>query len=208
MASYMNIPLICRMRRLLCLLLVGWLPLGGYAQPTDSLPPAPLASTLGAPDTSLRVKLRQPRIIEPRRALWWSLAPGGGQIYNGRYWKAPLVYGAFVGVAALADFNTTNYNRLQRAYQAKLRGDDHEFTGTSLDNVTSLRNLRDRADKRRQTSYFGLFLVYAMQSMEAFVDAHLMTFDTRDDLEIGLRPVVTPTPGNGAAGGLGLVVRF
>lgn len=149
------------------------------------------------------------RIIEPRKALLWSLAPAGGQIYNGRYWKAPLVYGAFVAIAATADFNTTNYNRLQKAYLAKLRGETHEFTGTGLDSPESLKRLRDSYDKRRQTSYVGVFLVYAMQSMEAFVDAHLMTFDTKDDLlELSLRPVLIPTPHLGALGGLGLSISF
>ena len=164
-------------------------------------------STLPPADT-VAVVLPGLRPIEPSKSLRWSLVPGGGQIYNRRYWKAPIVYGAFVGVAAWVDFNTTNYNRLQEAYQLSLLGETHEFSGTRLDSPTSLRRLRDSYNKRRQTAYAGLLILYAMQSMEAFVDAHLSTFDIREDLELGFRPTVVPLPGSELAAGLGVFLRF
>lgn len=173
-----------------------WLTLGLHAQ----APPLPT-------DT-IAVVLPALRPIEPTKSLRWSLIPGGGQIYNRRYWKAPIVYGAFAGVAAWVDFNTTNYNRLQEAYQLSLLGETHEFSGTRLDNPSSLRRLRDSYNKRRQTAYAGLLILYAMQSMEAFVDAHLSTFDIREDLELGFRPAFVPLPGNELTAGLGVFLRF
>lgn len=167
----------------------------------------PAQAALQPTDTTA-VVLPRLRPIEPTKSLRWSLVPGGGQIYNRRYWKAPIVYGAFVGVAAWVDFNTSNYNRLQEAYQLSLLGEVHEFSGTRLDSPTSLRRLRDSYNKRRQTAYAGVLILYAMQSMEAFVDAHLSTFDIREDLELGFRPAVVPLPGNELAAGLGVFLRF
>jgi hypothetical protein len=183
-------------RSLLLAGLAVWLASGLHAQ---AAPP---------PTDTIVAVLPGLRPIEPAKSLRWSLIPGGGQIYNRRYWKAPIVYGAFVGVAAWVDFNTTNYNRLQEAYQLSLLGSMHEFSGTRLDSPTSLRRLRDSYNKRRQTAYAGLLILYAMQSMEAFVDAHLSTFDIREDLELGFRPSVVPLPGNELAAGMGVFLRF
>ena len=32
----------------------------------------------------------------PSKAALYSLIPGGGQIYNGRYWKVPIIYGGLI----------------------------------------------------------------------------------------------------------------
>ena len=58
----------------------------------EIIPPTqmPLAASLG------QLKPFNP---DPTRALWLSvLCPGLGQIYNRRYWKLPIVVGAFVGL--------------------------------------------------------------------------------------------------------------
>ena len=125
----------------------------------------------------------------PKKAALLSLiVPGAGQLYNKRWWKVPLVYGAVIGMGLTIDYNQDIYRRFRDALELKRDDLPHEFSGTRLDNVRSLRSLRDQYDKNTQTAYVGMFLVYTLQAMEAFVDAHLKTFDINDDLSIRVEP--------------------
>ena len=127
----------------------------------------------------------------PKKAGLLSLIiPGGGQLYNKRWWKVPLVYGALTGMVLVIDYNQALYRRLRDALNLKRQNLDHEFTGTTLDNLSTLRSLRDKYDKNTQTAYVGLVLVYTLQAMEAFVDSHLKGFNVDDDLGLRLRPDV------------------
>jgi hypothetical protein len=52
-------------------------------------------------------------------------------------------------------------------------------------------------------AYVGMFLVYTLQALEAFVDAHLKSFDIDDDIGMEIKPTLdfngfhTPTIGLG-----------
>jgi hypothetical protein len=53
----------------------------------------------------------------PQRALWLALViPGGGQIYNRKYWKLPIVYGGFVGCIYAMMWNNMMYKDYSQAY--------------------------------------------------------------------------------------------
>jgi len=145
----------------------------------------------------------------PKKSLMWAIIPGGGQVYNRRYWKVPLVYAAMGGIVYAIDYNQSNYRRLKTALGLKLDGKPHEFSGTQIDNVLTLRTLRDDFDKNTQLSYIGMVLVYALQGVEAYTDAHLMDFDIGDDLSLQLQPRLEINPATQAVSpGLGLRLRF
>ena len=123
------------------------------------------------------------REIVPKKSLIYSLVlPGLGQVYNRRWWKVPLVFGAIGGMVYAIDYNSRTYRDLRDALNLKRIDQPHQYSGTSIDNVQSLENLRDRFDKNRQLSYIGLVVVYGLQAIEAFVDGHLINFDMEDDL--------------------------
>lgn len=148
----------------------------------------------------------------PKKAALLSLViPGAGQVYNKGLWyvKVPIIYAGLGGMVYLIDFNQTQYRRFRDALQLKLQNQPHEFTSTQLDNERSLRILRDSYDKNRQLSYVGIVAVYALQSVEAFVDSHLNTFDINDDLGLQIKPnfdtdMMTGQP----AIGVGVVLKF
>lgn len=156
--------------------------------------PVPTTPATATPQVELQLPEAQERVYVPRQALLWSIVPGGGQVYNRRWWKVPLVFSAFSGVVAVLDFNQNNYERFRDAYQLELAGEEHEFSdlGYSAD---ALRSLRNSFNKQRQTNYFMLLAVYVLQGVEAYVDTHLRSFDMDEDLSRWqLSPQIMPNP--------------
>ena len=80
-------------------------------QTTDSL----LMAETGPINVDSIVKAKTPKDWStwkpnPKRALWLALViPGGGQIYNRKYWKLPLVYGGFMGCLYAMSWNNSMY---------------------------------------------------------------------------------------------------
>lgn len=175
-------------------------PASAPAQITDTLPPPALQSIIS--DTAVALKELKRK---PRNALLWSAIPGGGQVYNKRWWKVPLVYGGLLGMVAYADFNQTSYNRFTTALENRCLGDgnviivpasecvptEDEFPSTQISD-NALLQARANVDQARQTAYIGIIIVYLLQTVEAYTDAHLQEFDISEDLSIHLGPVVQP----------------
>lgn len=182
------------------LLLLFFAPATAPAQ-TDTLPPAVAPATIVSDTLVTLAEIRR----NPRNALLWSLLPGGGQVYNKRWWKVPAVYTGLLGVIAYADFNQTYYNRLTRGLENRCLGDGNvaivpqaqcvpttdEFDASRITNEALLRE-RARTDQARQTAYIGIFIVYVLQAVEAYTDAHLQDFDISDDLSVRLGPISQP----------------
>ena len=176
----------------------------GVRKMTDTIPAAEIISDTTASLASIQ--------SGPRKALLWSILPGGGQVQNKRWWKVPVVYGGLLGMIAYADFNQTRYVRFRTALENRCLGDgnvivfpyedcvpiEDEFNPTQVSN-DALIQARDNADRARQTAYIGIFAVYVLQAVEAYTDAHLQEFDISEDLSFRLGPVVQPN-GSLAAG--------
>ena len=189
-----------RLGLLFCLALGLWLAPASAPAQADSLLTVPNDSLPTLADIQNR----------PKQALLWSILPGGGQVYNKRWWKVPLVYTGLLGAVAYADVNQTQFRRFTRALENRCVGQDEgcvpvedEFSTATTSN-NALLNARARADRQRQTAYFGILAVYLLQAVEAYTDAHLQEFDISDDLSLRLGPVAQP---DGSAA-FGLVVSF
>lgn len=141
----------------------------------------------------------------PTKALIFSaLVPGGGQIYNKDWWKLPFVYGGFGFMVYLVDFNSTQYLSLRRQYKRSLR----DLPYSSDLPGTTLKTLRDQADKNRQLSYIGIFGMYVFSAAEAFVDSHLKSFNVDDDISFRLKPALETSPISGPVLGVGIRLSF
>ncbi|MDE6331565.1 MAG: hypothetical protein K2L80_03085, partial [Muribaculaceae bacterium] len=62
---------------------------------------------------------------DPTRAVWMAaLFPGLGQLYNRRYWKLPVVVGAYVGLGYATSWNNSMLRDYTRAYRDITDNDD------------------------------------------------------------------------------------
>lgn len=140
---------------------------------------------------------------QPKKALLYSLIPGGGQIYNHKYWKLPLVYGGFVGCIYAWRWNGQMYSDYSQAY-LDIMDDDPEthsydqflHLGVKIDesNISRYQELfrkrKDRFRRYRDLSIFCLIGVYGLSIIDAYIDASLSEFDITDDLSLRITPVV------------------
>ena len=147
---------------------------------------------------------------DPQRALWLAMViPGGGQIYNRKYWKLPLVYGGFVGCIYAMRWNNMMYKDYAQAYLDIMDNDPgtasyNKFLhlGRQIDASneerykTIFKKRKDRYRRYRDLSFFVMVGVYAISVIDAYVDAELSAFDLSKDLSLKVRPTVI---GSGAS---------
>ena len=142
---------------------------------------------------------------DPKRALWLALViPGGGQIYNRKYWKLPLVYGGFLGCLYAMNWNNTMYKDYSQAYVDLMDNDPdtqsyNQFLHlgatikTDADKKRYEEIFRKRKDKYRRwrdLSFFVMLGVYALSVIDAYVDAELSVFDISKDLSLKVEPTI------------------
>ncbi|MBR4192403.1 MAG: hypothetical protein IKQ86_07060 [Prevotella sp.] len=144
-------------------------------------------------------------IPDPKRALWLALViPGGGQIYNRKYWKLPIVYGGFLGCLYAMNWNNTQYKDYSQAY-LDITDDDprtdsyNKFLhlGTQITTASDMKryteifkNRKDKYRRWRDLSFFVLLGVYALSVIDAYVDAELSVFDISTDLSLKVEPTI------------------
>ncbi|MFN4082262.1 MAG: DUF5683 domain-containing protein [Bacteroidia bacterium] len=132
----------------------------------------------------------EPNKHSPKKATLYSLIPGGGQIYNRKYWKVPIIYAGFAALAYSTYFNNTEYNRFKTAYRQSVA--QQPITDPELANVPQqmLRNTREFYQKNRDLSVIGIAGLYALNLIDAAVDAHLKQFDVSDNLSLRIKPTI------------------
>ena len=146
----------------------------------------------------------------PKKATIFALAlPGSGQIYNKKYLKAGIVYGGFAGLSYMYDFNRDSLSKYQTIYAAKIDGDTNTIDLYPNRSEAAVKSDRDFHRKYRDLSLIGFVVLYALQAIDANVDAHLKEFNLNDDLSLKLIPnVYANRPGLGMYNGFTLQYNF
>ena len=134
--------------------------------------------------------------LAPSKAAFYSaIFPGMGQIYNRKYWKAPIVWGALAAPTYFYLLNNNDYNRFRTAYKLRKTGFQDEFTD-DLGNVSvsleTLERAQEQLSENRDLSLMWGVILYVLQIVEASVNAHLLQFNTDDNLSV--RPTFVQDP--------------
>jgi hypothetical protein len=192
-----------------------------FSQITDTLPIAPdtsttrtvelpvLADTIHYNDTVIRNTaagkdtIVTKKVHSPRRATIYSaILPGLGQIYNKKYWKVPIVYGA-IGIPGYLFFYNKKYYKATRYALAIVT--NNTYRADSLAKVpaqlrplvkpgyeNSLLSYRNEFRRDMDYSVLITLVMWGLNIVDATVDGHLKGFDVSDDLSLKIKPALMP----------------
>jgi hypothetical protein len=163
---------------------------------------------------------------EPKKAVRLAFVPGLGQAYNRDYWKTPIVLLTIAGGIYSYKLNDLKYQDYLSAYKQFYNLDNKTETFGGLDQSSArstvsvrIRNLfntkiayrdlthdmvarnKDYWRRNRNISLIATGVIYSLSIMEAYVAAHLKSFDISNDLSVRMAPKVSqpminhPVPG-------------
>ena len=173
------------------------------------------------------VSLKPVRKGDPMKATMMSAVfPGGGQIYNRKYWKIPIVYAGFGVLLYTTSTNSENYQLYYKGYMDFK--DDIEETDSYIELVPlpqsaydpiynpaanpattaqveeQMLRLIDYHKRYRDLSIILMGVWYMATILDANVDASLMNYDVSDNLELSFYPSMMNFPGRSPVAGLNL----
>jgi len=100
--------------------------------------------------------------------------PGAGQFYNESYWKIPIV-GGLVGYFGYEYFRNNNLYKDYRDRYVESQ------TGVNPSGDPNLKILREFYRDQRDDFVWYFLIVYVINMVDAYVDAHLFDFDVKED---------------------------
>lgn len=187
---------------------------------TIPLPKEELTSDIETPQDSTKkkknnfiVRYWKEDYPNPKKAAVLSLIlPGAGQVYNKKGWwyKLPVVYGGLGASLYFLRENTQQYKYLRDQYKYLVDEDDstmsdfQQAVDEGLVSISTIKAERIKFDKWRQSNYAIFVAGYLLVASEAYVQAHLLSFDVSDDLSMQVNPKLMVTPQNDWVTGVGL----
>ena len=171
---------------------------------------------------SMLIERKEINPLAPSKAAFYSaILPGLGQIYNKRYWKVPIVY-AVIGTGVYAYlYNDDLYDRFRTAFKRRQAGftDDEFWDRRNPDDgiipiepdlsTAALEDGQERYQRDRDLSLLVTIAMYALNIIDANVDAHLKQFNVHDDLSFDMRPYLDLDPiSNNATYGMAFAIKF
>ena len=132
-----------------------------------------------------------------KAAIMSAVIPGLGQIYNRKYWKVPIVYLA-IGISVERFITFQNqFNRYRRAYIDIKDGDPYTnfydtlgfpSTYTHDQKIQYITRRKEQLRTWRDYTIVAMVATYALNIIEANVNAHLIDFSLDDNISFNIQP--------------------
>jgi hypothetical protein len=156
-------------------------------------------SDSGKSNADSAVAIKKKSVHSPlKAAVFSSVVPGLGQIYNRKYWKVPVLAAAGAGLVYGYSFNQSNYTKFKS--ELIYRQKNKAISNLDLERYSDsdLNELQDFYRRYRDLTIIGMALLYAVNIIDATVDGHLYDFNVSDDLSLQLFDAPNLSAQNGA----------
>ena len=161
--------------------------------------------------------------------------PGSAQIYNGQWWKVPILYGGIGATVYGLSWNSKYFRKYKTAFldytnYLDRKSEDPEtpyptdntwdklmIAGNSAADFTpsqqqrlkdQLKNKKDYYKRNRDLLYIVSGAIYIIQIIDATVFAHFYDYEINDDLSMSIRPTTGFSPVTGGNVGISLTFNF
>lgn len=167
-------------------------------------------------EVPLKAEVQKTFSPSPRAAVLWAIIPGGGQVYNRKYWKVPIIIGGMTALYYAISWNNNNLLEYAKAY-SDIKSDDPMTNDSWIAFVPAgadpnsyrtngsfqetLRHGRDFYRRNRDLSIIVSVGVYALSIIDAYVDAELAHFDISPELTLQATPTYIPSTTFPSSGG-------
>jgi hypothetical protein len=173
---------------------------GSRAQGQDTVPAQPESD-------SVLLKQHSPT----KATIMSALLPGLGQAYNRKYWKIPIIYAGFGVMGYFIYTNAHEYKIYRGAYQEEIDGvaDGKYADLVSRYTADDLYSAEEYYRRNLEISCLITTLWYALNIIDAVVDAHLFTYDISEDLALKIQPAaISPDHMLRAKPGISIALKF
>ncbi len=117
-----------------------------------------------------------------------AILPGWGQVTNNNLWwiKVSVIYGGFVSLGLTYQFYNKYYHEyLAEAQYRQINNHTPDKIGGPTDGII---RIKDYARRNRDLALLGFAAGYAVNVIEAYVDAMFFRYDIDDDLGVRVIP--------------------
>jgi hypothetical protein len=119
-----------------------------------------------------------------KAALYSLLIPGGGQLYNKKWWKAPLAWGIDGFFITNLVSKKQQYNDLDTRF--KKFNTDPSYVD-DLYTKDQVQNFRSQVKGSVEYAWVYLIIGHLVTVFDAYVDRHLLDFDISDDISFKVK---------------------
>lgn len=190
-------------------------------------------------DTLMTIEQLVKKPHSPHKATIMAMVlPGSAQLYNGQWWKVPILYAGIAADIYGITWNQKRYRLYRDAYvewvkytDALAENPDTPYPeNPAWDKIPKgfdvrtdpylqksegktwfkniLNNKRDNFKRNRDLCYIVMVAIYAVNIIDATVYAHFYDFEIDEDLSLRVQPTSYYSPLSGGTLGLTLTLNF